>query len=71
MADLPSATVKRILSKQGVTRISPGAVGMATNAAEDLLGVLAQKALQFAAAAKRKTVMEVDMDAARKSTGIL
>ena len=70
MADLPSAAVKRILMKVGIQRISPGAVGIATNAAEDILTALAEKALRSANADKRKTVMEADMDSARRAMGL-
>ena len=70
MADLPQAAVKRIMMKRGLQRISPGAVAIAANAAEDLLAFLADKALHSANADKRKTVMEADVDRARRSLGI-
>jgi len=70
MADIPSAPVKRILMNAGIQRISPGAVAIAVNAAEDVLTALAEKALRRAAADKRKTVAEADMDAARRALGL-
>lgn len=70
MAELPTAPVKRIMMKQGIQRISPGAVAIAANAAEDLLAALADKALRSAQADKRKTIMEADVDAARRAMGL-
>ena len=70
MAEIPSAPVKRVLMNAGIQRISPGAVGIALNAAEDLLTALAEKALRSANADKRRTVMEADMDAARRALGL-
>ena len=66
MADLPTAPVKKIMMKQGLQRVSAGAVAMAQNAAEDFISALAQRALRSAQADKRKTVMEADVDLARK-----
>lgn len=70
MAELPTAPVKRIMMKQGIQRISPGAVAIAANAAEDLLAALADRALRSANADKRKTIMEADVDAARRAMGL-
>ena len=70
MAELAAAPVKRILMREGISRISPGAVAIAANAAEDVLAHLADKALRFASENRRKTVMEADMDAARRSLGL-
>ncbi len=70
MAEIPSAPVKRILMNAGIERISPGAVAIAVNAAEDVLAALAEKALRSARADKRRTVMEADMDAARRALGL-
>ena len=70
MADLPTAPVKKIMMKQGIQRVSAGAVAIAQNAAEDFIAALAQRALRSANADKRKTVMEAVVDAARRAFGI-
>ena len=71
MSELPTAPVKRIMLREGISRISPGAVAIAANVAEDVLALLAEKALRSANRDKRRTVMEADMDAARRSLGLL
>jgi histone H3/H4 len=67
MSELPNAAVKRILVKGGAGRISASALGMASVAAEDYLARLAKKAAEHAVEAKRKTVMEEDIQAARNA----
>ena len=68
MADLPNAAVKRLLGKHGNgMRVSAGALGIAVNAAEDYLARMAKAASESAAAEKRKTIMEADIEAAKKS----
>ena len=66
MGELPNAVVKRLLSKQGGgLRVSGSALDLAVAAAEDYIGRLAQEANASATEAKRKTVMDSDIEAAR------
>ncbi len=67
MADLPNAAVKRLMVKNGAARISASAIGLAVVAAEDYLAKIAKAAAVSAAAEKRKTIMDADIDAAKKA----
>lgn len=67
MADLPNAAVKRLMVKNGAERISASAIGMAVAAAEDYLAKIAKAAAANAVAEKRKTIMDADIDAAKKT----
>lgn len=66
MAELPNAVVKRLLAKHGGgLRVSGSALDLAVAAAEDYIARLAQEANASATEAKRKTVMDSDVEAAR------
>jgi len=66
MGELPNAVVKRLLTKHGGgLRVSGSALERAVAAAEDYISRLAQEAEASATAARRKTVMDSDIDAAR------
>ena len=66
MGELPNAVVKRLLSKHGGgLRVSGSALDRAVAAAEDYIARLAVEASAAAGAAKRKTVMDSDIDNAR------
>jgi histone H3/H4 len=66
MGELPNAVVKRLLSKHGGgLRVSGSALERAVAAAEDYISRLAVEASASAMDAKRKTVMDSDIDAAR------
>ncbi len=68
MGELPNAVVKRLLSKHGDgMRVSGSALERAVAAAEDYISRLAAEASKSAAAAKRKTVMDSDIESARSS----
>lgn len=70
MGDLPNAVVKRLLTKHGGgMRVSGSALERAVAAAEDYISRLAQEASASAAAAKRKTVMDGDIDEAKAKLG--
>ena len=70
MADLPSAVVKRLLTKHGGgLRVSGSALGLAVAAAEGYIARLAQEAQASAEPNKRKTVMDADVEAARARLG--
>jgi len=65
MGELPNAVVKRLLSKHGGgLRVSGSALDRAVAAAEDFISRLAVEASASATGAKRKTVMDSDIDAA-------
>ena len=65
MGELPNAVVKRLLSKHGGDlRVSGSALDRAVAAAEDFISRLAVEASASATDAKRKTVMDSDIDAA-------
>jgi histone H3/H4 len=65
MGELPNAVVKRLLSKHGGgLRVSGSALDRAVAAAEDFISRLAVEASASATDAKRKTVMDSDIDAA-------
>jgi histone H3/H4 len=66
MGELPNAVVKRLLSKHGGgLRVSGSALERAVAAAEDYIARLAAEASASAEGAKRKTVMDSDIDAAK------
>jgi histone H3/H4 len=66
MGDLPNAVVKRLLTKHGDgMRVSGSALEQAVAAAEDYIARLATEASASASAAKRKTVMDGDIESAR------
>ena len=66
MGELPNAVVKRLLAKHGGgLRVSGSALDLAGAAAEDYIARLAQEANASATEAKRKTVMDSDVEAAR------
>ena len=66
MGALPNAVVKRLLSEHGGgLRVSGSALERAVAAAEDYISRLAAEASSSATAAKRKTVMDSDIDSAR------
>jgi histone H3/H4 len=70
MPDLPSAVVKRLITKYGEgMRVSGGAIETAVAAAEDYVGRLAREAHASAVADKRKTIMEGDIEKARQKLG--
>lgn len=66
MGDLPNAVIKRLLSKHGDgMRVSGSALERAVAATEDYVERLAREASASAAAARRKTLMDGDIDEAR------
>ncbi len=66
VGELPNAVVKRLLAKHGGgLRVSGSALDLAVAAAEDYIGRLAAEANASATEAKRKTVMDSDIEAAR------
>ena len=66
MGELPNAVVKRLLTKHGGgLRVSGSALDRAVAAAEDYIARLAAEAQASAEGAKRKTVMDSDIDTAR------
>ena len=66
MGELPKAVVKRLLAKHGGgLRVSGSALERAVAAAEDYIARLAAEASASAEGAKRKTVMDSDIDTAR------
>ncbi len=67
MPDLPNAAIKRILLTNGVPRISASSVDLAAGAAQDYLVKLAKAAVESMNAAKRKTVMDEDIQAAKSA----
>jgi histone H3/H4 len=70
MGDLPNAVVKRLLTKHGGgMRVSGSALERAVAAAEGYIARLAQEASASAEAAKRKTVMDGDIDDAKAKLG--
>jgi histone H3/H4 len=72
MGELPNAVVKRLLTKHGDgMRVSGSALDQAVAAAEDYIARLAAEASASANAAKRKTVMDGDIEAARSKLASL
>jgi histone H3/H4 len=66
MGELPNAVIKRLLTKHGDgMRVSGSALERAVSATEDYVERLAREASASATAAKRKTVMDGDIDEAR------
>ncbi len=68
MGELPNAVVKRLIAKHGGNnlRISASAIDLVVAAAEDYIARLAKEAEAAALADKRKTVMDADIDQARR-----
>jgi histone H3/H4 len=65
MGELPNAVVKRLLTKHGGgLRVSGSALDRAVAAAEAYIAKLAAEASACAEGAKRKTVMDSDIDTA-------
>lgn len=70
MADIPNAVIKRLLTKHGEgLRVSASALDKAVAATEDYVARLAREAQASAAADKRKTIMDGDIDSARTKIG--
>ncbi len=66
MGELPNAVIKRLLTKHGDgLRVSGSALERAVAATEDYIERLAREASASAVAAKRKTLMDGDIDEAR------
>ncbi len=66
MGALPNAVIKRLLSEHGGgLRVSATALDRAVAATENYISQLAAEASSTATAAKRKTVMDSDIDSAR------
>jgi len=66
VGELPNAVVKRLLAKHGGgLRVSGSALDLAVAAAEDYIARLAREANASATEAKRKTVMDSDVESAR------
>ncbi len=66
MGALPKAVIKRLLSQHGGgLRVSGTALDRAVDATENYISRLAAEASSTATAAKRKTVMDSDIDSAR------
>ena len=71
MGELPNAVVKRLLTKHGSgLRVSGSALDRAVAATEDYIARLAAEASASADGAKRKTLMDSDIDAARTKLSI-
>jgi len=68
MGELPNAVVKRLIAKHGGNnlRISGSAIELAVAAAEDYIARLARAAEAAALEEKRKTVMDADIEAAKR-----
>jgi len=70
MAELPSAGVKRLLTKNGgELRTSTSAVQLVVEAAEQYIARLAQEASAVAQKERRKTIMDGDIRKAREVVG--
>jgi histone H3/H4 len=70
MAEIPNAVIKRLLTKHGEgLRVSASALDKAVAATEDYVARLAREAHGSAAADKRKTIMDADIDSARTKIG--
>ena len=66
MGALPNAVVKRLLAEHGGgLRVSGTALERAVAATEDYVSRLAAEASSTATAARRKTMMDSDIDSAR------
>jgi histone H3/H4 len=65
MSDLPNAAIKRILLANGVPRISASSVDLAAAAAQEYLARLAKESVNAMNEARRKTVMDEDITAAK------
>ena len=70
MAEIPNAVIKRLLTKHGEgLRVSASALDKAVAATEDYVARLAREAHASAAADKRKTIMDADIDSGRAKIG--
>jgi histone H3/H4 len=70
MAEIPNAVIKRLLTKHGDgLRVSASALDKAVAATEDYVARLAREAHASAAADKRKTIMDADIDSGRAKIG--
>jgi histone H3/H4 len=70
MAEIPNAVIKRLITKHGEgLRVSASALDKAVAATEDFVARLAREAHASAAADKRKTIMDGDIDSARSKIG--
>ena len=70
MAELPSAGVKRLMTKHsGSLRSSSSAVALAVAAAEEYLARLAQEASALAQKDRRKTLLDGDIQRAKEILG--
>ena len=70
MAEIPNAVIKRLLTKHGDgLRVSASALDKAVAATEDYVARLAREAHASAAADKRKTIMDADIDLGRAKIG--
>jgi histone H3/H4 len=66
MAEIPNAVIKRLITKHGEgLRVSASALDKAVAATEEYVARLAREAHACAAADKRKTIMDADIDSAR------
>ena len=66
MAEIPNAVIKRLLTKHGEgLRVSASALDKAVAATEEYVARLAREAHASAAADKRKTIMDGDIESAR------
>lgn len=71
MAELAASKVKKLLSEdsEGI-RVSAGAIPVATTIAADFLRQLGMRAASIARANGRKTIMEEDVESAKKQVWI-
>ncbi len=70
MADLPGAAVKRLLTKNATDlRTSSSAVQLAVAAAEGYVARLGEEAGKLAEKARRKTIMDADINGAKELIG--
>ncbi|PIU21545.1 MAG: histone [Candidatus Diapherotrites archaeon CG08_land_8_20_14_0_20_34_12] len=67
MVELPTAAVDRVIRKGGATRVSEGAARTLAEQLEEEGIKIAQKAVNFATHAKRRTVTEEDIRLAIKT----
>ena len=71
MAELAASKVKKLLTEQGEgIRVSSGAIPVATEIAADFLRKLGIRAASIARANGRKTIMDEDIQSAKKQVWI-